>query len=256
MQFYPLPVSGKAQTTKQMIQDAQSVNITPGIVGAFANQQDWIAQTQVGPPNSGSAKYWRDNSAIFNSSKTAFYYLELARKADGSVDGYTVDQMASDPAVYSQGAVRFYQQYAGHFPLIPRIAFRSLERNDAMRISFAPGVPMSYPLAVPKEALVTIPDASTLLNPADWNFNDQLALRFNPVTGWPEGFRWAEYVAENPLDWRPHEAPPALTDGELVAAVRQIMSSGMSIADTAKAIRSIAAGNVISSPIGGATLII
>lgn len=249
MKFYRIPdARTPGGATPEMIADLKSTKIIPGNIGAFASEQDWISQTQVGAPSDGlGPKFWRDNATIYGVYRETYDYLTIGRNQDGSItklDLRTPNGFSDETWFhYSPSTARFYRQYLQHFPLIPTLTRRTLSRYDARRMNFTakPGSTTpaeDYPLGI----FLGDPSSDNRVP----SFPSNMALRFNPQTGITEAFYWEEYVREFPFDWTPTVpamggSGPKLSDQELVATVQFILTGQESIAAKASAIRQVAA---------------
>jgi hypothetical protein len=230
MKFYPIPDPRRSAVSREMLSDLRKVGIIPQSIGWFANEQHWIEATGVGAPSDGPAKYWRDNATIYSPQEQYTYYA-LDRNSDGSYRRLNLSsQLPSDGYsdatfnVLSYSTANFYRTYAQHFPSIPRVIARSMNRYEAGRLSFAAGPAEDYPLSLPSN----------------------MALRFNPQSGHPEAFFWEEYTRAFPIDWTPKlpplpGTPGRLTDEELVSILSGILESQMNLKEKAAAIRQLAA---------------
>lgn len=229
MKFVPIPDPRKG-VTKEQLADLRSMGILPGVLGAYASVAHFAEQGGIGmPAEGGMPKYWRDNSTIWNPKET-YTYTMLERSSDMPSLFVAVPLNFSDPmwSIMSFEVANFYRQYAAHFPTIPRLVKRTMDRFEAGRINFAAkGAPADYPLGV------------------DGGFPANCAVRFNPETGAPEVFNFEEYGREFPIDWTPKlPAVPGtggkLSDEELVGAASGALESSMSVKDKAMAIRALA----------------
>lgn len=245
MKFYPIPDPRRSLVSRDMLADLRKTGIIPHNIGWFVNEQHWIEATGVGASVDGPAKFWRDNATIYNP-KEHYSYLALDRNPDGSYKRVNLASQSpfdgfSDPTfnVLSVATANFYRTYAGHFPSIPRLVVRSMNRYDAGRLSFVPGPTEDYPLGFPLDD-PTGPD-----NGKRWSFPSSMALRFHPQTGQPEAFYWEEYGRAFPIDWTPKlpplpGTPGRLTDDELIGILGGILDSQMSLKDKAAAVRQLA----------------
>ncbi|MCZ2149502.1 MAG: hypothetical protein LC126_17225 [Bryobacterales bacterium] len=241
MKFFPIPDPRNGGVTKQMLADLQQAGVLPHNIGAFASEQNWIEATGVGAPKDGEgAKYWRDNATIWQSTTDAFQYLMIDRAADGGIARMPLNFSDSTFRIYSLETAQFYQQYAKHFPVIPRLVLKTMNRYDAGRLNFSSGAAVDYPLGI------LLADPTGPMAGFRATFPSNMALRFNPQSGQPEAFYWADYVREYPFDWTP-AAPVApggvqkLSDAELVSAIGGVVGSAMAVKDKASAIRQLAA---------------
>lgn len=222
MKFIPIPDPRKGVTKEQLV-DLRSMGILPGVLGAYASVAHFAGEGGVGMPSEGiTAKYWRDNSTIWNP-RDSYTYTMLERDANGNFAQAPLN--FSDPAwsIFSQEVANFYRQYAAHFPAIPRLVTLTVGRFEAGRINFAAkGTPADYPLGV------------------DGRFPANCALRFNPQTGEPEAFNFEDYTREFPLDWTPRSiSTGALSDEELVGAASGVLASDLNLKAKAAAIRAL-----------------
>ncbi|MCC6344192.1 MAG: hypothetical protein IT166_18460 [Bryobacterales bacterium] len=241
MKFFPIPDPRSGGVTKQMLADLRQAGILPNNIGAFASEQNWIEATGVGAPSDGAeAKYWRDNATIWQNTTDTFRYLMIDRAPDGGITRMPLNFSDSTFSIYSLETAQFYRQYAKHFPVIPRLVLKTMNRYDAGRMNFSPGPPVDYPLGI------LLADPTGPLEGFRATFPSNMALRFNPQNGQPEAFYWADYVREYPFDWTPTvPAAPGgvqkLSDEELVSAAGGIVGSAMTVKEKALAIRQLAA---------------
>jgi hypothetical protein len=237
MKFISIPDPRKAGMTKESLVELKHLGVIPSNIGAFASVAHFAEAGGMGMPSEGTtAKYWRDNSTIWQPDRSEFLYVMLERNPDGSFVRMPLN--FSDPSfeIYSSGTANFYRQYATHFPFIPRLVAKAMPRYEAGRFNLAAtGVAEDYPVGI----YLNDPTGSNGLRPT---FPSNIALRFNPQTGTPEAFLWADYIREYPFDWTP-AAPPApgmpgrLSDDELVNAASGVIASPMAIKEKAAAIR-------------------
>ena len=83
MKFFAIPDTRAGAVGREALAALQQCNVIPHQIGAFASDQHWIQAVGVMPPTEGSgAKYWRDNSTIWNPSKETFEYVALDRNPD------------------------------------------------------------------------------------------------------------------------------------------------------------------------------
>ncbi len=230
MKFYAIPDARAGAVTKEMLSALQQCNILPHQMGAFASEQHWIQSAGVMPPLEGSgAKYWRDNSTIWNPAKETFEYVVADRNPDGSYAKMPLNFSDSTFEIYSQGTANFYRTYAQLFPVIPRLVKKQMSRFDAGRLNFGAGVPEDYPLGVPTGD----PYVKT-------SFPSNMALRFHPQTGQVEAFYWEEFVKETPIDWTPKIVTKTWSDEELVNAITGLLGTPLGLKEKAAAIRQLA----------------
>lgn len=223
MKFYPLP-DARGVVTREQLQDLAIAGIVQRSIGAFASPQHWHEVAFLAPPAEGeTAKYWRDNSALWKTADQS--YLMLAR--DGAGGFSKVKFNLSDVAFryYSPVAAIFYNKYQSHFPVLPRLVRVTMEASEARRLNLAaPGPSRDYPVGI-------FTDETTHSFPAN------MALRFNPQNGQPEAFYIEDYVREFPLT---SATPKKLSDFELVGAVEEIIESKtMTLPQKAEAIRAL-----------------
>ena len=238
LKVIPIPDPRKGPITKETLAALRQNFLLIPSIGAFASEQHWIESTGVGAPVDGnSAKYWRDNGAIWQTTKDTFQYLVLERNPDGTFVRMPLN--FSDQSFNYLGPITatFYRQYARHFPIIPRLVLKSMSRFDSARLNFGPRIAEDYPLGS------IFPDPTT--ENGRVTLPNEIAFRFNPQTGAPEAFWITDYMKEYPFDYTPQEPPPPgssqrLSDDELVNAVSSIVTTPMSVKDKASAIRQIA----------------
>lgn len=238
MKFYPIPDARTAPVTPEMLTDLVTANIIPHNIGAFATTQQFLDATGVAiPPQEGTgAKFWRDNATVWRPNVDQFPYVMLDRNPDGTIFRMPLDFSDMTWNYYSNGTANFYRQYAKHFPVIPRLVKKVLNRFDAGRMNFSDSYTVDYPLGI-------ITDDPPL--DGGRPFPSNMALRFSPQTGRVEAFYWDQYVREYPIDWSVTvPAVPGsvskLSDVELVNAVTGLLAARMPVKDTASAIRQLA----------------
>src|SRR5215470_3415846 len=116
LKVIPIPDPRSGPVTKEALTALRDDGLLLPSIGAFTSEQHWIESTGVGAPTEGTgAKYWRDNAAVWQTSKDTFSYLTLERNADGSFVRMPLN--FSDPsfAYYGMNTAVFYQQYVKHF---------------------------------------------------------------------------------------------------------------------------------------------
>ncbi|MFN7932710.1 MAG: hypothetical protein U0R19_05245 [Bryobacteraceae bacterium] len=230
MKFFAIPDTRAGAVSREALAALQQCNIIPHQIGAFASDQHWIQAVGVMPPTEGTgAKYWRDNSTIWNPSKETFEYVVLDRNPDGSIVKMPLN--FSDPTfeIYSPGTANFYRTYAQLFPFIPRLVMKQIGRFDAGRLNFSSGASEDYPLG-----------ATTGDSYVKTSFPSNMALRFHPQSGQVEAFYWEEFVKEVPIDWTPKIVTRKWSDDELVSAVTGLLATPLGVKEKAAAIRQIA----------------
>lgn len=237
MKFFSIPDPRKGGVTKEMLADLKQANVIPHNIGAFASATHWIESVGVAPPSEGqNPKMWRDNATIWSAGDT-FQYLMLERAADGQFLRWAINFSGATFDYLSPGAASFYHQYAKHFPIIPRLVLKTVNRYEAGRMQFAQGNGEDYPLGILlDDETGPIPGGKRATFPSD------MALRFNPVTGQPEAFYYHDYVREYPVDYTVNVpgSGTRLSDDELVGAVSGVVASKMTVKEKAGAIRQIA----------------
>lgn len=236
------------RASRDGLNELQRFGFLPGSIGAFTGATDWIGQVGVGPPQEGAgAKYWRDNTYIWNPSAGPSHYLVLDREnprldltKGGDREGFAHEPSMS--AYGGGGCVNFYRSNLKYFGTVPRLKVMTVQPADAVRLNFGPGASLDYPLGQ------LIRDESP--SPGLWMTDDGrfvdpgTAGARHYITSWPQtwcgrfndagGVELFRYS-----DWRP-PSNSRLSDLELVGGAGGILASNLTIAEKAAALRTLA----------------
>lgn len=171
-------------------------------------------------PTNGAPKYWADTRALWQFGP--FKHIFFARDNSGGYLHKSVNY--SDPSfeIYSKDVGNFYQEYnkVGVFTEVPLLLVNNVERNEAIRMSFADGTPSDFPAGWFNGALPSFPQDCA----AAFDENGEIII-----------FKYQDYVKANQLDFSPQIPKPQLPPSMIVAAVKGILASGMSDVDMVKA---------------------
>lgn len=218
-------------TDQQNIEDCQLVGILPRGFGIFT-PESWAKVSPYTVNQGFGAKYWRDNSTIWNPQAN-YTYLRIAR--DSNSGGYLKVQPTSpEPTATALGlsTINFYNTYQVLFPTRPYLELVQYSYEDANRLNFATDS-LSDP--VPIGSGINITSTSNPQSTSDLSvaFPHDVALRFN--SNEVEAFFISEFMKENPVP--SSGGVRAMSDFELVNSLQAILGSGMDIPNEAKAIR-------------------
>lgn len=138
----PNPKTGFGMTPENIKLGAKW-GVLPENIKYFANSEDFSKQANlnVPPPQSGSAKYWRDNAGIWTDTPE-FQYLFF----DWTQSGVNFSDESFN--YYSPTAAATYKAYVdvGFIKHIPKLFDFIIPKRDAGRISFAKGVSFDFPV--------------------------------------------------------------------------------------------------------------
>ena len=223
----------KIGVRREDLDNLRTIGLVAGDIGYFVGETDWIGRTGVVPPTEGvGGKFWRSNSFIWGDASEKSYIvldrenpgLDLTVAADGEGFSHYVTF-----SVLSQRAAWFLADNKKYFPVIPRLKFITVPKAEGLRMNFAKGaVTSDYPLA-------------------DFVVDETGPFEIDGVkhrSSWPGSFvpvfgANGEVEIINLYDWKAPASSVMLTDEEVIGAAQGILSSGMTVAKKAAALRSL-----------------
>lgn len=189
--FVPLPNPARPHTLNQAnINRLRKWGLFGGGedgIAVYASRADYGERgTGTFPEEGDTPKYWRDNSLLNSEAASKPYVFITDRRLP--ITRKPTDTAYSDPTfeIYRVSIANLYRTYAPLFTAwggVPVLEWRTVSRDEAVRLNVAEGTPTEFPLA------------QMLDNTTD-TFPDNIGLRVNPDTGDVEAFLGDAFVQQ------------------------------------------------------------